>query len=159
MILGFNTSAQQKNSTTGTINLQDLIGKWKPTKVSPTNFFQSNLTKPISHPDTSRGKAVTPKTGNKSQPDQNKRLELKTTAHSIRSLTLEFLADNNATKTYPDKTDKYSWKKKKKNILVFKNLTTNEKNNIEIFKLNSDTLQVEEHLTSGNLYVFYLKVK
>ncbi|MCX6286913.1 MAG: hypothetical protein NTY96_07350 [Bacteroidetes bacterium] len=72
---------------------------------------------------------------------------------------MEFLPDKTATKTSGEKSEKYSWKTKKKNILLTKNLTTKEKTKMEVFKLNSDTLLVTQYLKNGNLYIFYLKVK
>ena len=91
--------------------------------------------------------------------DKARLAELKKAAVDKTEAILEFFPDKSLVKTTGDKSDKYSWKPKKKNKMIVKNLKTKEKVKVEIFKLNKDTLQLSEQLKTGKLYILYLKVK
>lgn len=160
IMLGFTASAQVTNPKPATINFQDLLGKWKTVRIAADNFFQPPAPKPVVSPtDTSKKQAAPKPTADIRNMDRKSLVNLKNTAISMKNSILEFLPDKTATKTSGEKSEKYSWKTKKKNILLTKNLTTKEKTKMEVFKLNSDTLLVTQYLKNGNLYIFYLKVK
>ncbi|MCX6280457.1 MAG: hypothetical protein NTU51_00660 [Bacteroidetes bacterium] len=154
ILLGTYASAQETVSKpVNTVNFPDLLGKWKTHRISANNIFQPLPPKPAVQ-DTAKKQAAP-----QQKMDKTQMVELKKTAVAMRNSVMEFLPDKSAVKTTADKSEKYSWKTKKKDLLTIKNLTTKEKTKMQIFKLNSDTLQVVQILKSGNLYVFYLREK
>ncbi|MEI6889184.1 MAG: hypothetical protein ACOYM0_03305 [Bacteroidales bacterium] len=158
LFLGLNTSAQVANSKTTGINFQDLPGKWKTINITADNVFQKKPKQSSPGGTTKNNEAVRQTTG-LPQMDKARLAELKKAAVDKTEAILEFFPDKSLVKTTGDKSDKYSWKPKKKNKMIVKNLKTKEKVKVEIFKLNKDTLQLSEQLKTGKLYILYLKVK
>ena len=168
LLPGYTASAQKKAPIPVQVNFHDIIGKWKYIKSLPYSMYLSTLAKPASTQpasakpasphDTATKKAETQKTTQPLTPEEkNKRIEMKKSALSVKSSGMEFLPDKTAMKTYPDKTEKYTWKEKKNNTMIITNLTTKEKIKTEVLKLKNDTLQLLEHLSSGDVYVLYLR--
>ena len=161
VILGISTSAQNTNPKPVTINFKDLIGKWKANRIAAYNFFlpPAPKTSGAAKDTTKKQEIKTLQKSDVKNMDRSQLMELKKIAMSMKTSVIQFSPDKTAVRTAGEKTEKFTWKTKKKDILLTKNLATMEKGKMQIIKLNSDTLQVEQFLKSGNLYFLYIKEK
>ncbi|MCX6284072.1 MAG: hypothetical protein NTW31_07555 [Bacteroidetes bacterium] len=144
------------------INFQDLIGKWHILEITVQNIFEPAPPAPAvsqegSSTDSVSNKPRAPKPGG-NPPGASASGKPKSDV-PLRQATIEFLPDKTAFKAVADKSEKFTWKTKKKNKVVMKNLKTKEKTKLDIFRLNSDTLKVIAHIPSGDIFIVYQKVK
>ena len=182
IILGLSASAQNAAPKPATIDVRNIVGKWRIVGISANNFSKQSGSKAVSVdkpvvPVVDKSEVIVdqpldsvkkpappqPKT-NPPQTDLQKKdrsqlYELKKSATALRGWKFEFFADKTGVKTSGDKKEKLTWKTNKKNILLIKNRTTKEQTEMEILKLTSDTLQAAQIANSGKIYVFYLKEK
>lgn len=159
IILGLPAFAQKKKSQNVAINFSNIIGKWSISTLTPkmADTAAAGLKRSTSH-DTTNKTAAT-QTQARPKVDKGKYAEINKSVRRFNNSTFEFFPDKTTVITRNSKPDKYSWKKKKKTMLVLKNVTTKEKISLQVLKLNSDTLHFTQNLNSGSLDVIFVKVK
>jgi len=159
IILGLPALAQKKQSQVPAVNFSNILGKWSILQITPrmTDTAATGLQRSTSHDTTNKTTANQPQT--KARPEKAKFAEMNKNVRRFNNSTFEFFPDKTTVITRNSKPDKYSWKKKKKTMLVLKNVTTKEKISLQVLKLNSDTLHFTQALTTGSLDVIYIKVK
>ena len=172
IISGFTVSAQKTTPGSVPIDFKNIVGKWNYVQVkqilNADQAAKSNILPPADEnapppkpkpapKDTSNKKTGAQAPGQRSKTAKNQYPDVNKGIRMFINTTFEFTADKKAVLTNASKSEKYSWKKGKDNILIIKNLKTNEKFNLEIQKLTSDTLKFEEHFTSGGIKALYRK--
>ena len=158
LIIGIPAVAQKSGSAAVQINFKDLTGKWQYLKTTTVLNASAYIKQPASSGDTTRKQATTTSSVNRQQLDKSKLREISKGTSVFKNSSLEFFPDQTVVKTNANKSDKYTWKKKK-NTLTLKNLSSKEKIKVEVLNLKSDTLKFAENFESGSLYIFYLRVK
>ncbi len=155
--------AQQKNSKPVQpvqIDFRKITGKWKNVKITPNLHPSSAATK---QPATSTGtdkKAETPEESGKiARNDKSKYIDLNAASRMLNKSIIEFVNEKNATITRDTITQKYTWKKSKKNVVTLSNQVTKAKTNLQVVKLTNDSLQFIVNLSASTMDVVFVKEK
>jgi hypothetical protein len=150
-------------------NEQLIVGTWKPEKVEkwvdPNSApeAKTEVTAPqtikVKSADTSRKSGDQGK-GAVTAVDPRMEDALQRLMRVEERTNLEVFANKMATKSYPAKTVKATWKIKGKDGTKFvaKNIQTKEKTNFTLLELNESRVVLVEHTRAGDLKITYVKL-